>query len=49
MASKEFVADNVIILRNVLEEEKRQRTIEILKFRGTSHKKGEIFLHHRGR
>ncbi|MBN1935855.1 MAG: circadian clock protein KaiC [Anaerolineae bacterium] len=39
---EEFVADNVIILRNVLEEEKRRRTIEILKFRGTSHHKGEF-------
>jgi circadian clock protein KaiC len=29
-------------LRNVLEEEKRRRTIEILKFRGTSHQKGEF-------
>ncbi len=38
---EEFVADNVIILRNVLEEEKRRRTIEILKFRGTEHHKGE--------
>lgn len=38
---EEFVADNVIILRNVLEEEKRRRTVEILKFRGTTHKKGE--------
>src|SRR4029453_15798409 len=38
---EEFVADNVIILRNVLEDEKRRRTIEILKFRGTTHKKGE--------
>ena len=38
---EEFVADNVIILRNVLEGEKRRRTIEILKFRGTSHYKGE--------
>jgi circadian clock protein KaiC len=38
---EEFVADNVIILRNILEEEKRRRTIEILKFRGTSHHKGE--------
>lgn len=38
---EEFVADNVIIMRNVLEEEKRRRTIEILKFRGTSHQKGE--------
>ena len=38
---EEFVADNVIILRNVLEAEKRRRTIEILKFRGTIHQKGE--------
>lgn len=38
---EEFVADNVIILRNVLEETKRRRTIEILKFRGTTHQKGE--------
>lgn len=41
---EEFVADNVIILRNVLEDEKRRRTIEILKFRGTSHQKGEFPL-----
>lgn len=39
---EEFVTDNVIILRNVLEEEKRRRTIEILKFRGTTHNKGEF-------
>ncbi|HEY9758139.1 MAG TPA: circadian clock protein KaiC [Oculatellaceae cyanobacterium] len=39
---EEFVADNVILLRNVLEEEKRRRTIEILKFRGTNHQKGEV-------
>ncbi len=38
---EEFVADNVIILRNVLESEKRRRTMEILKFRGCSHQKGE--------
>jgi len=38
---EEFVADNVIILRNLLEGEKRRRTLEILKFRGTSHRKGE--------
>jgi circadian clock protein KaiC len=38
---EEFVADNVVILRNVLEDEKRRRTIEILKFRGTTHHKGE--------
>lgn len=38
---EEFVTDNVVILRNVLEGEKRRRTLEILKFRGTSHHKGE--------
>lgn len=38
---EEFVADNVIVLRNVLDSEKRRRTIEILKFRGTTHQKGE--------
>jgi circadian clock protein KaiC len=38
---EEFVADNVIILRNRLEQEKRRRTVEILKFRGTTHHKGE--------
>jgi circadian clock protein KaiC len=38
---EEFVADNVIILRNVLLDEKRRRTVEVLKFRGTDHKKGE--------
>ncbi len=38
---EEFVADNVIILRNVLDQEKRRRTMEILKFRGTFHQKGE--------
>ncbi|CAH2602040.1 KaiC-like protein 2 [Rhodovastum atsumiense] len=41
---EEFVADNVIILRNVLEGEKRRRTLEILKFRGTPHHKGEYPL-----
>ncbi len=38
---EEFIADNVMVLRNVLEEEIRRRTIEILKFRGTDHQKGE--------
>ncbi len=38
---EEFVADNVVILRNVLSDEKRRRTIEILKYRGTNHQKGE--------
>jgi circadian clock protein KaiC len=39
---EEFVADNVIVLRNALEEEKRRRTVEILKFRGAPHLKGEF-------
>jgi circadian clock protein KaiC len=38
---EEFVSDNVIIIRNVLEGERRRRTIEILKLRGTTHMKGE--------
>ena len=38
---EEFVTDNVVILRNPLEQEKRRRTVEILKFRGTIHQKGE--------
>jgi circadian clock protein KaiC len=38
---EEFVSDNVIILRNTLQEEVRRRTVEILKFRGTAHQKGE--------
>ncbi|HXG90596.1 MAG TPA: circadian clock protein KaiC [Vicinamibacterales bacterium] len=38
---EEFVADNVVLMRNVLEDEKRRRTIEILKLRGTNHQKGE--------
>ena len=38
---EEFVADNVILLRNRIDHEKRRRTIEILKFRGATHQKGE--------
>lgn len=38
---EEFVSDNVIILRNTLESEKRRRTLEVLKIRGGSHLKGE--------
>ena len=41
---EEFIADNVMVLRNVLEGENRRRTIEILKFRGTDHQKGEVPL-----
>ena len=39
---EEFVADNVIIMRNALIEEKRRRTVEILKYRGVSHQSGEF-------
>ena len=38
---EEFVSDNVLVLRNTLEGEVRRRTIEILKFRGADHHKGE--------
>lgn len=38
---EEFVTDNVIILRHPLYRERRRRTLEILKFRGASHEKGE--------
>ncbi|MEM9772295.1 MAG: circadian clock protein KaiC, partial [Cyanobacteria bacterium P01_D01_bin.73] len=38
---EEFVSDNVTIMRNVLEGERRRRTLEILKLRGTTHMKGE--------
>jgi circadian clock protein KaiC len=38
---EEFITDNVIILRNPLMRERRRRTIEILKFRGAAHHKGE--------
>lgn len=39
---EEFVVDNVVILRNTIEAEKRRRTVEVLKFRGTQHRKGEF-------
>lgn len=39
---EEFVTDNVVIVRHVLENERRRRTIEILKLRGTTHMKGEF-------
>jgi len=38
---EEFVADSVVILRNVLQREKRRRTIEVLKMRGSHHAEGE--------
>ncbi len=39
---EEFLTDNLILLRNVLTDEKRRRTVEIVKFRGTSHGTGEF-------
>ena len=44
---EEFIADNVMILRNVLEDESRRRTIEILKFRGTRSPEGRVSVHDR--
>ncbi|MEM7032527.1 MAG: circadian clock protein KaiC [Chloroflexota bacterium] len=38
---EEFVSDNVIVLRNVLQREKVRRTIQVLKVRGDTHMKGE--------
>ena len=38
---EEFVADNVILLRNLLDNERRRRTVEILKLRGAKHQRGE--------
>jgi len=38
---EEFVADNVIILRNLLVDERRRRTLELLKMRGAAHQRGE--------
>jgi circadian clock protein KaiC len=39
---EEFVADAVIVLRNVLSDQRRRRTIEILKLRGGAHRSGEF-------
>jgi len=38
---EEFVLDNVIILRNGLTQERRRRTVEIVKLRGAAHRTGE--------
>jgi circadian clock protein KaiC len=37
----DFVSDNIIVLKNQMFEEYRRRTIEILKYRGAPHKKGQ--------
>ena len=39
---EEFVADNILILRNTLEEGARRRSLEALKLRGTPHLTGEF-------
>lgn len=39
---EQFVADDVLVLRHVLRREEIRRTIQILKFRGTTHRKGEF-------
>ncbi|TAL23493.1 MAG: circadian clock protein KaiC [Frankiales bacterium] len=38
---EQFVADNVVILRNTLDQDHRRRTIEALKLRGVAHLTGE--------
>ena len=40
--AEEFAVDNVIVMRNVREEERRRRTIEVLKLRGADHHRGEF-------
>ena len=45
---EEFVSDNVVLLRNVLESEKRRRTLEVLKLRGTVHMKRISIYHGNG-
>ncbi|MAS56250.1 MAG: circadian clock protein KaiC [Pimelobacter sp.] len=39
---EEYVCDNVLILRNTLDEESRRRTLEVLKMRGVDHLTGEF-------
>ncbi len=39
---EEFVADNLILLRNVLSSERRRRSLEVVKFRGATHDRGEF-------
>jgi circadian clock protein KaiC len=41
-AVEEFLANNVVVLRNSLDNEKRRRTVEILKLRGAGHQKGQF-------
>jgi circadian clock protein KaiC len=39
---EEFVADAVVVLRNELADQRRRRTLEILKLRGGAHQSGEF-------
>ena len=39
---EEFVADSVVLLRNVREGTFRRRTVEVLKMRGAMHHKGDV-------
>ncbi len=39
---EEFVADSVVLLRNVREGSFRRRTLEVLKMRGAMHHKGDV-------
>lgn len=38
---EEFVADSVVLLRNTREDKGRRRTVEVLKMRGSMHRKGD--------
>ncbi len=39
---EEYIADNVMRLRNALDGERRRRTVEVLKFRGADHLEGQF-------
>jgi circadian clock protein KaiC len=39
---EEYLSDGVVVLRNVLEEERCRRTMQVLKLRGNAHLKGEF-------
>ena len=41
-SAQEFVGDNLVVLRNALDEERRRRTLEVVKFRGYEYRKGEF-------
>jgi circadian clock protein KaiC len=40
--AEEFAVDSVIVVRNVREQERRRRTVEVLKLRGAGHHRGEF-------